>query len=225
VKPGPEAGEQEHLRAEAHALYLKGQLSEAAAALERLEAPPEGHVEATILAEGLAERGDPTAVPHIKTLREISVPEAEAATARLAYRMGQVELARDALASAFVRYRSDPWPGQVSMSHALALADELTLGRPQLVPVLFEALKEPFAVAALEEPRRLIRLSVGSHGAASASCLESVAPFEPNVPWRADLLRFRASCYERVGDARAAEARADLQEFERHEPPVARSAR
>jgi spermidine synthase len=226
-RPGPSAPEEERLRAAAHAQYLSGDLAAAVKTLEGLTVPPEGPVETTILAEGLADMGDPRAVPFIKALGAIQPTEAEAATARLALRMGQIELARNALASAFVHYRTDPWPGQVSMSHALALADELTLGRPGLVPVLFEALGQPFAVAALEEPRRIIRLSVGSHGGLAATCREAVSPFEPHVPWRADVLRFRASCYEQTRDPRAFQARADLQEFERQEkipPPTVKAA-
>jgi spermidine synthase len=217
VKPLPGAPPEERLRAEAHAQYLAGDLALAVKTLEGLAVPPEGPVETTMMAEGLAEMGDPRAVPQIKALSAINATEAEAATARLALRLGQLELARDALASAFVHYRTDPWPGQVTMSHALALADELTLARPQLVPILFEALGQPFAVAALEEPRRIIRLSVGSHAGVSESCRAAVAPFEPHVPWRADVLGFRASCYERTRDPRAFAARSDVQEYERQE--------
>jgi spermidine synthase len=138
--------------------------------------------------------------------------------------MEQPELARDALVSAFVHYRTDPWPGQVSMSHALALADELTLGHREMVPFLFEALGQPFSVAALEEPRRIVRLSVASHGPVSDRCRDAVAPFEPHVPWRADLLKYRANCYERTRDPRARLARAELEEFVRHETPVPAAA-
>jgi spermidine synthase len=63
-----------------------------------------------------------------------SSTEAEAVTARLALRLDHPDLARDALVSSFVHYRTDPWPGQVSMSHALALADELTLKHPEPCP-------------------------------------------------------------------------------------------
>jgi spermidine synthase len=176
-------------------------------------------VETELFAEGLAETGDARAVPFIKELQAFQPTEADAATARLALRLGRLDLARDALASAFVRYRTDPWPSQVSMSHALALADELTLGHPELVAPLFEALGQPFAVAALEEPRRIVRLSVGSHAKTLDQCREAVAPFEPDVPWRADVLRYRSDCYLATGDARATEARADLEEFLRQEPP------
>jgi hypothetical protein len=127
--------------------------------------------------------------------------------------MEQPELARDALVTALVHYRTDPWPGQVSMSHALALADELTLGRNEMVPFLFEALGQPFSVLALEMPRRIVRLSVASHGPLLERCREAVAPFEPHVSWRADLLKYRATCYERTHDPRARQARAELEQY------------
>ncbi len=218
--PEPEAPEPERVRAQAYARYLAGDLAAAAQTFLGQPAPPEGPVETTLLAEGLADAGDPRAVAHIRALRDLDPTEAEAATARLALRSGRPELARDALVSALVHYRTDPWPGQVSMSHALALADELTLARPDMVPVLFAALGQPFAVGALEEPRRLVRLSVASHGGLSDPCREAVLPFEPHVPWRADVLRFRARCYAATRDPRASRARTDLEEYVRGEPPA-----
>jgi hypothetical protein len=216
--PPPAAGgDAERARAQAMTQYLSGDLAAAVETFTRRGMSPEGPVETELFAEGLAEAGDARAVGYIKALRDIQPTEADAATARLALRLGRLDLARDALTSAFVRYRTDPWPSQVSMSHALALADELTLGRPELVPSLFEALGQPFAVMALEEPRRLVRLSVASHGKALEHCQEAVAPFEPWVPWRADVLRYRADCYLSTSDPRALEARGDLELFKRQE--------
>src|SRR5206468_3077734 len=94
----------------------------------------------------------------------------------------QLQVARDALVSAFVHYRSDPWPSQVSMSHALALAEELTRAHPETVPLVFDALGEPFAVAAIEEPRRLVRLSVGAHRGTLYRGGEAIEPFERMFP-------------------------------------------
>jgi spermidine synthase/uncharacterized membrane protein (GlpM family) len=211
VEPG--AAEAQRTREQAHAQYLSGDLAGAVKTFEGQTAPPEGAVEITLFAEGLADAGDARAVPYIRTLRDIQLTEAEAATARLALRLGQHELAATTLVSAFVRYRTDPWPSQVSMSHALNLADELTLARPDLVPVIFEALGQPFAVAALEAARQLMRLSVESHSRTLSRCHEALAPFEPYIPWRADVLRYRADCYQRTGDPRAPEARADLERY------------
>jgi spermidine synthase len=217
----PDAAEAERLRAQSLTQYLSGDLADAAKTFQQYGQAPQGAVETTVLAEGLAETGDPRAVAYIKALRDVQPTEADAATARLALRLGQPELARDALAAAFVRYRTDPWASQVSMSHALALADELTLAHPDMVPVLFDALAEPFSVSALEEPRRLVRLSVASHGGLSDRCRDAVAPFEPHVPWRSDVLKYRASCYQLTRDPRALEARSELEEFKQQEPPVA----
>jgi spermidine synthase len=217
----PAASEAEETRARAYAQYLSGDLAAAVKTFSGQPAPPDGPMDVTLFAEGLAEVGDPRAVEYIQALREIQSTEAEAATARLALRLDRPEIARDALVSAFVRYRTDPWPSQVAMSHALALADELTLKRPEMAPVLFAALGEPFAVAALEEPRRLVRLSIASHVRTFEACREAVAPFEPYVPWRDDVLRYRASCYLRTRDPRALAARSDLEQYRQQQAAVA----
>src|SRR6185503_11060662 len=150
---------------------------------------------------------------HIQELRATSAVEAEAATARLALRLGQFDLARNALASALVRYRDDPWPSQIAMAHALSLSDELATAKPDALGVLFEALRQPFAVAALEEPRRLVLLNLAARVRSPDLCREALQALEPHVPWRADVLRYRASCYERQKDERAPLAREELQEF------------
>jgi hypothetical protein len=122
-----EAPETLRVRARAHAQYVAGELSQAS---ETLASPAEGSVETAILAEGLAERGDQGAIQQIQALGAVQPIEAEAATARLALRLGQLEVARDALAAALGLDRTDPWPSQVAMSHALSLAVELAAASP-----------------------------------------------------------------------------------------------
>lgn len=209
----PDAPEAERIRARAHAQYLAGELAAAVETLAGQPQAPEGAVETTLFAEGLAERGDESALGHIRALKDVDPSEAEAATARLALRLGQPELARDALVSAFVRYRTDPWPSQIAMGHALSLATELAAARPAMAPILFEALSEPFSVAALEEPRRLVLIGLASLGGGPERCGRALEGLEPDVPWRGDVLRFRAACYERTGDPRARQARRELDAF------------
>ncbi len=211
--PQPDAEEGDRLRAQAHASYLAGRLSEAVTAFRAQPAPPEGMVETTIFAEGLADAGDPQAAEAIRALDRFQPTEAAAATARLAFRLGQRELARNALVSAFVSYRSDPWPSQVAMVHALGLAVELTVADPEAAPALFEALGQPFAVAALEEPRTLVRLQIAGLAGLGRRCYDALLPFEQHVAWREDVLRMRVACYAELGDRRAAEARRDLEQF------------
>jgi len=50
------------------------------------------------------------------------------------------------------------------MARALALAQEIAAAQPDTAPVLYEALSRPFAVGALEEPRRGALLKVASLG-------------------------------------------------------------
>jgi spermidine synthase len=209
-----EAPADEQTRVAAHGLYLAGELAAAARKFEEQPGAPQGLVETTLVAEGLAEMGDPRAVPYIKALGERQATEAGAATARLALRLDQHDVALQALVSALAGYRTDPWASQVAMSHALSLADEMSLRHPQTVPLLFEALRQPFAVAALEEPRRLILLSVASHGG-TYKCDEVLAPLEPHVPWREDVLKYRVACYQPARHPRHVDARADLERFRR----------
>jgi spermidine synthase len=204
----------ERSRVAAYAQYLGGDLAAAARTFQEQPAEAQGLVETTLLAEGLAEQGDPRAVPYIKALGERQPTEAGAATARLALRLEQQDVALQALLAALAGYRTDPWASQVAMSHALSLADEMSLRYPQTVPLLFEALRQPFAVASLEEPRRLILLSVASHGG-TYKCDEVLAPFEPHVPWREDVLKYRLACYQPARHPRNVDARADLERFRR----------
>jgi spermidine synthase len=214
----PEASESERLRAQAHAEYVTGKLAAAVQTFSRQKVPPEGAVETTLFAEGLADAGDSAAVPYIQALKEVEATEAEAAAARLAFRLGNAEMARDALVSALVHYRGDPWPSQIAMAHALALAEELAVKDRGMVPVLLEALGQPFAVSALEEPRRQLWLRLAAIAVPPEGCAGVLDAFEPNVPWTSDVLRYRASCYRRIQDRRAAQAEVDLQEYLHDQP-------
>jgi hypothetical protein len=99
------------------------------------------------------------------------------------------------------------------MTRALALAEELAAARPDMAPLLFEALGRPFAVSALEEPRRLVRLHVAASPALSGRCREALLELEPHVPWREEVLRFRARCYAATRDPRTTRAGTELQEY------------
>src|SRR5207247_9975213 len=122
-------------------------------------------------------------------------------------------------------YRTDPWASEVRMTHALALADDLTLSRREMVGPILDALSQPFAAAALEEARRIVRLSVESHSGTLLRCIEAIAPYEKFVAWRLDILQYRAACYDRTHDPRLAEARTDLEDFKRLEPASGKLSR
>jgi spermidine synthase len=209
----PHASAEQRERATAHGLYVNGRLSAAVDTFRKQPRPPAGLVEIALFAEGLADRGDTDAAPYIRALGAAVPAEADAAAARLAYRRGRVDVAVDALVSAFTRYRGDPWPSQAAMGRGLALAREMAVAHPETAPHLYDALTLPFAVRALEQDRLFVRVLVARSGALWERCREALAPLEPHLPWRPDMLRARADCYQQAGDHRAKRAAADLQEF------------
>jgi len=215
----PGLPEDERRRIAAHRLYAAGRPGAAVEAFRKQPRPPAGLVETALFAEGLAEKGDLEAAPYIALLGAAVPAEADAAAARLAFRRGRPDVAAGALVSAFTRYRADPWPRQPPMARALALARQIAVAHPVLATPLFEALGPPFAVRALEQDRLLSRLVTARAGARWDLCRDALAGLEPFVPWRADVLRFRAECYERSGDARAHRAAADLALYLREQPP------
>jgi len=214
----PAASEGDRLRARAHGDFVVGRLEEALRTFQGQAVPPQGAVETELFAEGLAERGDPAAAaPYLRELAAVDAVEARAATARLAFRMGRPEQARDLLVSAFVAYREDPWPAQPSMRRALLLAEQVAAARPDLAPSLFEALSRPFAAGAMEQQRRFTRVTLVGVPGMEGRCREALGGLEPFVPWAEELLRRRVVCYGSEGPL-AARARAELEEFRRHKP-------
>jgi hypothetical protein len=218
VPPRTSAPDRE--RATAHGLYVGGRLAAAVDTFRKQPRPPTGLVEIALFAEGLAERGDPEAAPYIRGLGAAVPAEADAATARLAYRRGLPDVAADALVSAFTRYRTDPWPSQDAMARGLSLARVIAAAHPPAAPRLYEALTPPFAVRALEQQRRFARVLVARAGGLWKECAEASTSLEAHLPWRPDMLRARAECYERTGDPRARQAARDVQQFLAAEGPA-----
>jgi hypothetical protein len=216
----PDTSAPDRQRAVAHGLYVSGRLAAAVSAFRKQPRPPAGLVETALFAEGLAERGDPEAADYLRALGAAVPAEADAATARLAYRRGLPDVAADALVSAFTRYRSDPWPSQDAMARGLGLAQEIAAAHPVTASRLYEALTPPFAIRALEQQRRFSRVLVARAGGLWKECGEASASLEPHLPWRPDMLRARAECYEHTGDPRARAAARDLQDFLAAEAPA-----
>ncbi|MEO7326945.1 MAG: hypothetical protein ABI193_00095, partial [Minicystis sp.] len=140
--------------------------------------------------------------------------EAEAITARLRHRQGQHGPALAAMVAAFEGYRADPWPSQSLMRRALELADELGSLDVPTSQALLTALRQPFAVHAVDTARALESAWIASRISESKQCAAAWSVVEPHVPWDLDTLRARRDCYQRTGDAQRWEAARDVERWE-----------
>ena len=175
-----------------------------------------------LVAESLAEAGDDRALPYIERLAGLQETEAQACLARWHFRQGRTPEASRHLASAFRRYRDDPWPHVPLMARALQLAGEIAKASPADGARLFAELAEPFSVGLLNHRRLMLRTEL-ARGDLERLCVEAYAPFEPLVPWNDGFLRSRLECYVKTRHPLAGTAAIDLLDFvERGEPPLSR---
>jgi spermidine synthase len=174
---------------------------------------PHNPVEAMVVADSLAATANQTALVLAEQLRAIWPSVADGIAGGLYLRRGEAARASEAFEASLISYRSQPWPPPTFMLRALGLATEATRGNPALLHRLFDVLSVPFAVHMMDESRALTRIGLAHLLPPGPACLEALEYFEPHVPWQAEFLAFRAACYERTGDARAATALHDLERF------------
>jgi hypothetical protein len=165
-----------------------------------------------------AEVGSDAALPLIEQLRAFEPAEADVILATLRLRQSRFDDAAAALESAFVRLREDPWPIRRFKQKALSLVATLAARAPGVSPRLFEALRQPFALRALDEMRLLTMTDLSHRFDFVRACREPVGALEPHVPWTAPFLVARRDCYHATNDPRLAQAARDLENYIAHEP-------
>jgi spermidine synthase len=180
--------------------------------------PPRDPSELAMAAELEAERGSDAALPLIERLRGYQPAEADTVLALLRLRQSKLDEASSALGSAFARFRVDPWPLLRFKQKALVLADELTTRDPKQARPLFDALRRPFSVRAINDPRLSMMVDLATRFDFKEACREPIGALEPYVPWTARYLVLRRDCYQANNDPRLAAATSDLNDFLAHEP-------
>ena len=101
---------------------------------------------------------------------------------------------------------------------AVALAGAAATRSPQIAARMYEALKAPFALRALQDERLGILATLTRRVAFEATCPGAVGALEPQAPWTLTFLTLRRDCYQATGDARLAEAARDVRQFIAHQP-------
>jgi spermidine synthase len=222
LEPPPTAATpaQEH-RVRAKTRFVNGDFHGALTAWRAQTDSPADRTELLLVAQSLADAGNPEASAYLEPLRSEAPGEAEVLTAHLLWRQGRLTEATAALASAFVRYRSDPWPLPLLMHRALGIAQTITQQSQDraLARRLHTVLGEPFAVRLWDQARLACRFNLALDSADPALLGEAIAAFEPQVPWRRYFLEKRLACYTLLGDPRARRAERDWQTYLASAPP------
>jgi hypothetical protein len=205
-------------RRAARAAWSEGDLPAAGEAWLSQEAPPEQPLDRLLLAEALADRGDPRTADLLAALAEPTATEL--VTARLLWRRGDAAGATAHLAAGLERLRADPWVVLPLVQRSLDLAVVLGRLRPG-AGRLADALSAPFAVLIMEQQRRHAWLQLSSRLATFPThCPEVFAVFEPYVIWEWAFLEARRQCYQANRHPLAGRAERDLRAFLAAAPPV-----
>jgi spermidine synthase len=198
--------------------YINGDSAAARRLWHQQTRAPIDPSEVALVAAVEADAGSETAVAYIEQLRAFQPGEADTILAELRARQSRDADAAAALASAFRRFRTDPWPLTFFKRRAVALASTLAKRQAVLAPGLFQALKEPFAIRSLEGDRLALLAELTPHVDFRGLCQAAMTALEPHVPWNEPFLSLRRNCYQALGDPRADKATRDVIEFASQEP-------
>jgi hypothetical protein len=199
--------------------YANGELAQACEAWRRQQEAPVAHFERLLLAECSAAAGDPQAPEHAAALARHQPMEAQMALAAWHQAGGRPAEAGRSLLAAFRRLERDPWIYRPAGQRALQLAIPVSRLEPRLGQALYDQLGRPFAANLFDFTRKQVRMEVARAIGRRDLCTESIAVFEPHVPWERGFLAYRAGCYRDRGHPLADRAERDLESFVADAPP------
>ena len=182
-------------------------------AWRRQSGPPRDPTELAMLADIDAQAGSDEALAYIEALRAYQPGEADTILAGLRMRQSRDEEAARGLEAAFRNFRVDPWATLRFKQKAVSLASDLADRGPAFGRRMYEAIKEPFAIVAINEERLTTAAHITRSFDFAARCRESLAQLEPYVPWNLPFLTLRRDCYQATSDPRLQTALDDLTTF------------
>jgi hypothetical protein len=198
--------------------YRDGNAPAARAAWAGAVGEPRDRNELAMVAALDADTGSDAALPRINAVRTHDPGEADTLLATLRFRQGRDGEAVAALESAFVAFRSNPWPLLRFKEQAMALVRTIGNRAPALARRLFDTLQAPLALQALETERLVTAAFLARQADFTGLCRAAIGKLEPAVPWNGEFLEMRRRCYEAVGDPNAAVAARQLAEYLAREP-------
>jgi spermidine synthase len=200
-------------RVTAQSTFLAGDPSKALGFWQSQRRDPKTPTELAVVAESYASAGDDRARTYIEKLRGFQPTEAAVIYGRLLTRQGKMDEAAAAMENAFERHRHDVWPWTVITKHAMTTVDEIAAADAKLADRMYRAVASPLPVYLLEGQRLATMLKIAMRTKLAVPCAETLGLFEPHVPWRKDVLEWRASCYRDMKGKDAPLAGSELAEL------------
>ena len=220
----PEALRHRRFRAAALAHLLRGNNQGMVDNWARQPRPPQDLTELLFMISALNELSDARAEPLIDQVRPWQPIEADALMAHLRWRQKRGLEAYDAMESALLGFRRDPWAHMDLMRRSIVFAGDMARGDPsgKLSVRLHNALATPFCLDLHEDIRRKTLVRVATHiddklgGRLTVDALTKY--MEPHVPWDLDFLVNRANAYFKANHALTMRAAEDVDQFRAREP-------
>jgi hypothetical protein len=214
----PQAMRQRRFRMAALAHLLRGNTQQALEMWKKQPRAPRDQIELMFIANAYNEMGSEEAVPLIEKIRPWQPTEADALLAHLRWRQHRGAEAYDAMESALLNYRRDPWPHFDEMSRAITLAVDMARADPSGLHSkrLYDAMSKPFTMDLLEDHRRRCLVRIATHiDSRTGSRLTPTAleVFEPHIPWDLDFLEVRLNAYLAANHPLTMKAAEDVDEY------------
>jgi predicted membrane-bound spermidine synthase len=183
---------------------------------------PRSHYEALLVADSLAQLGEASCTTEIERLRGYDPIEAKIVEATYLFQTGDDDGSAQRLAEALVATRSWPWIDWTLMDRAIAMGNTLATSplNPESRARLAEAFSRPYSMNMFEDRRKWESFAMARQDepqGCGPKRIAALAQYEPNVPWRIDVLQPRARCYGETNHPLADKALEELAIFRGYE--------
>jgi predicted membrane-bound spermidine synthase len=212
------ANEEQRRRLAAISAYVAGAPQEALNLWSQQTRDAQSLTEYAMVGHMLAWAGDTRATDYIEKVAATHPGEASMLTGFLRARQGRFTEAADAIESAYLSLRTDPWMMSPIAERSYEVAQWVAAQDPSgnIALRFFRALEQPFSVYVFDEDRRkafALIAAQADRGRPGKYTQQAMHSFEPNIPWDRQFLKVRRDCYRELGDPLLAKAEADLSRF------------
>lgn len=193
-------------------LFFKGRFEEAAAQRLQTAYAPLDAWEQMVDSTLAVASGSPEGPARIEALAGRWPIEALVLRAIEAAARTQFDEATAWAVRSFEALRVNPWVEQAFVERLFSLARQLGTTSAARAEQLLSATNEPLAVNAYQGNRRALRAMLSLNTEFIRWCPRVLSELEPNAPWTAEMLLYRARCYP-PGSPQRARAEEDLSRF------------